>query len=198
MRRWLLPGEQVIVVTRRQPRMLAAPVVVFVLVPALASYGCAWIIKGGPRKLFPLVDPAWNAWFLAACIGLALVIIVGYSFRRFLQWRAVSYVLTNRRVMARFGWLGRRDWQVSLASVHNIGVRQSLLQRILRSGNIFLDTGHGRGSLMTEVPEVARFRNFILDAVDELPEGWTSEAGTGEAPDAESSWMMREGERDER
>jgi hypothetical protein len=51
---------------------------------------------------------------------------------------------------------------------------------------------------MTEVPEVARFRNFILDAVDELPEGWTSEAGTGEAPDAESSWMMREGERDER
>jgi uncharacterized membrane protein YdbT with pleckstrin-like domain len=180
MRKELLPGEQVIVVTRRQARMLGGPVLVFILVPALAAYGCAWIVKGGPAKLLPVLDATWTPWLLAACIGIAAAIIVGYSLRRFLKWRAVRYILTSRRIVARFGMFRRRDWQVSLAAIRNVGVQQSVLQRIFRSGNISLDTGHPGGTIMTDVPEVAKFRSFILDAIDELPEGEIFEAGAVE------------------
>ena len=38
MRKDLLPGEQVIVMTRPQPRMLFIPAVVFVVAPALAAF----------------------------------------------------------------------------------------------------------------------------------------------------------------
>ncbi len=47
MRKDLLPGEQVIVMTRPQPRMLFIPAVVFVVAPALAAFASAWIIRGG-------------------------------------------------------------------------------------------------------------------------------------------------------
>ena len=55
MRKELLPGEQVIVVTRPQPRTLIVPALLFILVPALAAYASAWIVKGGPARLVPLI-----------------------------------------------------------------------------------------------------------------------------------------------
>ena len=55
MRKELLPGEQVIVVTRPQPRTLIVPALLFILVPALAAYASAWIVKGGPGQLVPAI-----------------------------------------------------------------------------------------------------------------------------------------------
>ncbi|MFP5312312.1 MAG: PH domain-containing protein, partial [Actinomycetes bacterium] len=53
MRKSLVPGEQVIVTTRPQPRKLAGAAVAFVLAPALAAYASAWIIRGGAVRLAP-------------------------------------------------------------------------------------------------------------------------------------------------
>ena len=101
--------------------------------------------------------------------------------------------------------------QISLASVRHVEVSQSLWQRILRSGNISLDTGHGVDAVIPDVPEVARFRNFVLDAIDELPDSATFDgAGFGgaifEADRAQGfdgnvtqyGWDTKEGGRDER
>ncbi|MCA4133661.1 PH domain-containing protein [Arthrobacter sp. M4] len=187
MRKELLPGEQVIVVTRRQPRMLILPVLVFILVPAIAAYLAAWITKGGVKGFIPLVTAAWTPWLLLACLLLATWALLGYTVPRVLKWRSVRYFLTNRRIIARFGMLRRSDWQVPLAAIRNVGVHQSILQRVLRSGNISLDTGHDAALVMADVPEAATFRAFVLDAIGELPDG----GDFGE-------WQLREGGGDER
>lgn len=190
MRKQLLPGEQVIVVTRQQARRLFFPVAAFILVPALAAYACAWILRGGPGRLLPLMSGSeWTFWLMAACVFLAAVVLLGYCLPKYLEWLAVRYILTSRRIIARFGMLRRRDWQLSLAAVRNVGLRQSLLQRTLRSGNISLDTGQPGGTLMPDVPEAARFRSFILEAIDGLP-------GVS-AVDSESTWVRKEGGQDE-
>lgn len=74
-----------------------------------------------------------------------------------------------------------------LAAVRSVGVKQSLLQRILRSGNISLDTGHPGETILADVPEVGRFRSFILEAMAELPEGaWSGQdSGMGPANDGD-------------
>ena len=72
MRKELLPGEQVIVVTRPQPRTLIVPALLFILVPALAAYASAWIVKGGPARLVPLIKESareWTPWLIGACIA---------------------------------------------------------------------------------------------------------------------------------
>jgi uncharacterized membrane protein YdbT with pleckstrin-like domain len=177
MRKDLLPGEQVIVVTRPQPRKLTFPAMLFVVVPALGAFASAWIVKGEPARLLPLITREWTPWLVAVCAGAVAWILLGYCLPRVLRWHATRYVLTSRRIVARYGMLRRRDQQVSLASVRHVGIRQSLTQRILRSGNISLDTGHGEDTVIPEVPEVSRFRNFILDAIDELPDGEIPETG---------------------
>jgi membrane protein YdbS with pleckstrin-like domain len=211
MRRDLLPGEQVITVTRPQPRKLFFPALLFIVVPALGAFASAWIVKGEPSKLVPLITGDWTPWLVAVCVAAVAWILLGYCLPRVLKWHATQYVLTSRRIVARYGMLRRRDMQISLAAVRHVEVSQSLWQRILRSGNISLDTGHGVDAVIPDVPEVARFRNFVLDAVDELPDkvtfdGAAFDGAIFEADRAEGSagdvtqygWDTREGGRDER
>jgi membrane protein YdbS with pleckstrin-like domain len=176
MRKELLPGEQVIIVTRPQPRRLVFPAVVFIVVPALAAYAIAWIIRGGPRRLAPAVTSAWTPGLLGVCVAVAAFILLGYCLPRVLRWHGTQYILTSRRMVHRHGLLRRRDRQVPLAAVRNIGISQSLFQRMMRSGNISLDTGHPYSTTFSDVPEVVTFRNYILDAMDDLPEGDIFEA----------------------
>jgi membrane protein YdbS with pleckstrin-like domain len=202
MRKELLPGEQVIVVTRPQPRTLTVPALLFILAPALAAYASAWIVKGGPARLVPLIKESaqeWTPWLIGACIALAAWVLLGYCLPRVMTWHATKYTLTSQRLIARHGMLRRRDQQVSLATVRNVVVHQSLLQRVLRSGNISLDTGHPNSAVLPDVPEVAMFRNFILDAIHDLPQGGVLGA-EGVPYDANSPWPLdvREGGRDER
>ncbi|MDQ0077199.1 PH domain-containing protein [Arthrobacter oryzae] len=214
MRKDLLPGEQVITVTRPQPRKLAFPGLLFIVAPALGAFASAWIVKGEPARLVPLITKEWTLWLVAVCVAGVAWILLGYCLPRLLRWHATQYILTSRRIVARYGMLRRRDVQISLASVRHVGVSQSLWQRILRSGNISLDTGHGADAVIPDVPEAAKFRNFVLDAIDELPDGVIFEADrvqgdAGDAPqyrpwdmrepwDTREQWDTREGGRDER
>lgn len=199
MRKELLPGEQVIVVTRPQPRTLIVPALLFIVVPALAAYASAWITKGGPGKLIPVITKEWTVWLIGACVALAAWALLAYCLPKVVAWHATRYTLTSQRLVARYGMLRRRDQQVWLAGVRNVYIEQSLLQRILRSGNISLDTGYPARSVVPDVPEVATFRNFILDAIDDLPRGEVpGTGGTMHNPGETRLWEPREGGRDER
>ncbi len=190
-------------VTRPQPRALIVPALWFIVVPALAAYASAWIVKGGPAKLVPLLTREWSVWLIGLCVALAAWVLLGYCLPRALTWHSTRYILTSQRLVARYGMLRRRDQQVYLAAVRNIEIRQSLLQRVLRSGNISLDTGYPASTVVPDVPEVGTFRNFMLDAMNELPQGGSFGA-EGISHNAEGGWdatwpwETREGGRDER
>jgi membrane protein YdbS with pleckstrin-like domain len=199
MRKDLLPGEQVIVMTRPQPRMLFIPAVVFVVAPALAAFASAWIIRGGPRALYPAYTADWTVWLVGGCVLAALWALCGYCLPRLLRWHGTRYFLTSRRIMARYGMLRRRDQQVFLASVRNVTVTQTVLQRMLRSGTISLDAGHQFSAVLRDVPEVATFHRFVLDALDELPKDEFFEWGhVQDGSDSGFPRDVREGGRDER
>lgn len=188
-----------IVVTRPQPRTLIVPALLFIVVSALAAYASAWIVKGGPGKLVPLITGEWTVWLVAVCVALAAWVLLACCLPRVMTWHATRYTLTSQRLVARYGMLRRRDQQVSLAAVRNVVIEQSLLQRVLRSGNISLDTGYPSSTVVPDVPEVATFRNFILDAIDDLPQGEVFGAdGMMHHPDEAWPWETREGGRDER
>lgn len=197
MRKELLPGEQVIAVTRQQGRSLFLPVLAFIVVPAVAAYACAWVVKGNAQRLAPFITVEWTPWLMGAAMVLAAWLLLAYSFKRVLHWRSVRYILTSRRILAKHGMFRRNDWQVSLMAVRNVGVHQTLVQRALHSGNISLDTGHSGVAVLNDVPLVGKFRGFILDAMDELPKGEVFEGEVLRDFD-ELPWELREGGRDER
>jgi uncharacterized membrane protein YdbT with pleckstrin-like domain len=200
MRKDLVPGEQVIVTTRPQPRKLAGPAAAFITAPAAAAFASAWIIRGEAGRLMPALSLERTPWLVTGCALGAAWIWLAYCLPRLLRWQGIRYTLTSRRIVARYGMLRRTDRQVNLAAVRNITVSQSLLQRVLRSGNISLETAY-QGVVVTlqDVPEALRFRDFVLDASDQLPEGGEFETDDGsDDTDEAPQWDLREGGRDER
>ncbi|MCY0905658.1 PH domain-containing protein [Arthrobacter sp. H14-L1] len=168
MRSWLAPGEQVIVQSRPQARALTGPAVAFILIPAAGGFALAWLSHGGLARL-PSQTAAWQEPLAIAVVVLGIAALVLYPLRRFLRWAGTRYTLTSRRMVVRRGWLHRERQDIALASVRNLGTRQSALQRILRSGNITLDMGFDGSAAISDIPEVARFRDLVLDAINELP-----------------------------
>ncbi|HEY8702356.1 MAG TPA: PH domain-containing protein [Arthrobacter sp.] len=198
MRKDLVPGEQVIVTTRPQPRKLAGAAAAFIAAPAAAAFASAWIISGGATRLIPPVSSAWSPWPVTGCVLGAAWIWLAYCLPRLLRWQGTRYTLTSRRIVARYGMLRRRDQQVNLAAVRGLTVHQSVLQRILRSGNISLETGYQAVVTIQDVPEAARFRDFVLDAIGELPEHGDEETDDmSDHTDEALRWESREGGRDE-
>jgi membrane protein YdbS with pleckstrin-like domain len=199
MRRDLVPGEQVIVTTRPQARMLIAPSAVFIAAPAAAAFASAWIIRGEAERLVPALSSDWSPWLVAGCILAVAWIWLAYCLPRLLKWQGTRYTLTSRRIVARYGMLKRRDQQVNLAAVHNLMLTQSVVQRVLRSGNISLETGYQGTVIFADVPEAVRFRDFLLDAIDGMPGDVAFGAGdAGDYPGGTVPWELREGGTDER
>lgn len=205
MRKDLVPGEQVITTTRPQPRKLAGPAAAFIAAPAAAAFASAWTLRGETARVAPWVSAAWTPWIVFACILGVAWIWLAYCLPPLLRWQGTRYTLTNRRIVARYGLMRRRDVQVNLASVRNLTVHQTVLHRILRSGNISLETGYQGVVRIQDVPEVFRFRGFVLDAMDELPaggsaeiEGMPDDTGESEYRDQGLPWALREGGHDER
>ncbi|MET3720249.1 MULTISPECIES: PH domain-containing protein [unclassified Arthrobacter] len=199
MRKGLVPGEQVITTTRPQPRKLAGPAALFIAAPAAAAFASAWTLRGEASRVVPAVSADWTPWIVLACVLAAAWIWLAYCLPRLVRWQGTRYILTSQRIVARYGILRRRDEQVNLASVRNVTVHQSVVQRILRSGNISLETGYQSVVTVQDVPEAARFRDFVLDAMAELPEGRDPE--TDESWDSAGDvlpWELREGGHDER
>ncbi|BCT75513.1 hypothetical protein SCMU_13550 [Sinomonas cyclohexanicum] len=195
MRRILTPGEQLIVTTRRHGRMLVLPAVVLIAVCGAGAFAAGWLARGHLEQTFPWLPPGSRQWLALVPALLGVWILLGYCLRELLAWRSVRYVLTSQRVLRRERGLTRRDRAMPLSLVRDVNLHQGFMQGMLRSGTITLTSGQSAQLTLADVPEARRFSEFILDAIEELPDDapWH---GPGDEitdlGDASLPWELRE------
>lgn len=167
MRPRLAPGERLIGSTRRQPRQLVWPFLVFLLVLLGGGYGLGWLNRPGQEPR--LVE--WTPVLMLAIAAAGVLIILRFCLVPLLRWAGNWYILTDRRLLIRRGILHRNMQELMLWNIHQLHLRQTLLQRALRSGNLLVDTGYGRTTEFTDVPDAERFRALTASAIEALPRG---------------------------
>jgi uncharacterized membrane protein YdbT with pleckstrin-like domain len=89
------------------------------------------------RVLFdghPAVLPSLGAWALAVItVGLAAIVFA-------LRARSVRYRITTQRIIVERGLLSKRMDQIDLYRINDYVVERPLLQRIVGTGNLTLET----------------------------------------------------------
>ncbi len=101
--------------------------------------GLVLVILGGvivgiiTRASGKSVDVPWVA--LVVVVGLLLVVVAGLV-RRI----ATTYTITNRRLAISKGILSKEHHETRLERVQNVNSSQSLLERMLRVGDVQFDT----------------------------------------------------------
>ena len=115
--------------------------------PAVMTAGAMLVLMP-----FAAVFPALNGLvFFAMLTGLAGVGL-GY-----LRQISDELVLTDRRIVSKFGFITRTTFELRLDQVEGVQVVQSFLGRILDYGTIFVT---GTGGLATPIPMCAQPLNF--------------------------------------
>lgn len=176
MRNRLLPGEQLILRTRPQPRRLIVPVAAGLLVVAVAAMMLAWLQPGPFGRLAPNAAAVRQPAVVLVLAG-AILLLVAYPVRRFLAWHSTRYLLTNRRILVWRGWPVRRSLDVPLSTLNVLDVRQKLVQRPFRCGDMVV-VANGSRCVLADIPEIDRFHQFahealgaaVRDTFGELPE----------------------------
>ena len=98
---------------------------------------------------------SWWSQFGIVLLGLVtLIAVVGLAFLAYawIKIRSTEVAITNRRIIAKFGFISRHTVEINLDKVESLRVEQGFWGRILNFGTIFIS---GAGSAVAPIPNIA-------------------------------------------
>ena len=99
---------------------------------------------------------------LTLVIGVGIVLLVW----AWIHIRSTEIAITNKRIIAKFGFVKRSTVEINLDKVEALRVEQGVLGRILNFGTILIS---GVGSTIDPIPSIADplvFRRKFMEATD--------------------------------
>ena|SRR5271154_4691962 len=93
---------------------------------------------------------------------LALIILV----KTYVEKNALEFVITNRRVVAKSGWIARSSMELELNRVGSIEIDQTSWGRMLGYGTVRI-SGLGAGfEYLNNIEAPIHFRNMAMQAIE--------------------------------
>jgi uncharacterized membrane protein YdbT with pleckstrin-like domain len=112
---------------------------------------------------------SWWSQFPLVFLGiLTLIAVIGLVFLvwAWIRVRSTELAITNRRIIAKFGFVQRHTVEINLDKVESLKVEQNVSGRILNFGTIFIS---GSGSSVAPIPNIADplvFRRRFMEATN--------------------------------
>ena len=148
------------VVLHRHPhwKRLLGPVLTLLLASALAAFGAAVVTH---------TDWAQNAKTVVSVViaGVWLLIVGWLTVWPFLNWWTTHFVITDRRVMFRHGLITRSGIDIPLARVNSVEFRHGLLDRMLRTGTLIIESASQDPLEFYDIPRVEQVHSLLYHEV---------------------------------
>ena len=101
-----------------------------------------------------------------AAVGLLVLWALWFG-ARLLQWLSTHFVLTTERLIYRKGLVAKHGRDVPLNRVNNIDMSQTVLERVLRAGDILIESaGESGQQRFTDIKSPEKVQREINRAVD--------------------------------
>lgn len=154
----LAKDEQVVLHRHPHWKRLIGPVLVLLAGTALAAFVAAVVNHTNWDS------NAKNIIF--AVIGVIWLVVVGWlTVWPFLNWRSTHFVITDRRVMFRRGVLTRSGIDIPLARINSVEFRHQLLDRILRTGTLIIESASQDPLEFHDIPRVEQVHSLLYHEV---------------------------------
>jgi uncharacterized membrane protein YdbT with pleckstrin-like domain len=110
----------------------------------------------------------WSVSWLIFLGILTLVLVVGLGILiwAWIRVRSTEIAITNKRIIAKFGFITRHTVEINLDKVESLRVEQGVMGRVLNYGTIFIS---GAGTAVAPIPDIADplvFRRKFMEATD--------------------------------
>lgn len=129
---------------------------------ALALY--VWLF---PPQIFS--SDIFNNWSLQSLIVLAAFVVgIYWLIRAYIYYATSEYVVTNKRVVIKIGWITRVSLELLLDKVEGVLVDQSVFGRIFNYGVITIIGTGGTKDSFPFIPDPLLFRKMVQQAVSDF------------------------------
>jgi uncharacterized membrane protein YdbT with pleckstrin-like domain len=112
---------------------------------------------------------SWWSQFWLVFFGIVLLVVVVGLFFLVAAWirvRSTEIAITNRRVIAKFGFVKRDTVEINLEKVEALKVEQGFMGRMLNFGTVFIS---GAGTSVAPIKDIADplvFRRKFMEATN--------------------------------
>jgi uncharacterized membrane protein YdbT with pleckstrin-like domain len=144
--RHLLPGEVVVYRTRLHWKLFVAPVLVSLVMAALAI----WALSADRR-----------VWAIPPLV-IALVLLLS----AWIQRRNSEFAVTSKRVIIKLGVITTRSMELLLSKIEGITVTQSLMGRMFGYGEIVVTGSGGTQEPFDSIQSPLDFRQAVQAATE--------------------------------
>jgi uncharacterized membrane protein YdbT with pleckstrin-like domain len=136
----LTDGESVVVDTRTHPKALIFPVLILLLTLIVAVF----------------LDKLISSHIVGLIVWIvALVVIVWFTVRPFLDWLTSTYTITTKRLITREGVLARSGHDIPLMRISDVAYDMGIIDRMLGCGTLVISDASTHGSVrLHDIPHV--------------------------------------------
>lgn len=159
----LARGERVVLHRHPHWKRLVGPVLALFLSTALAAF-VAGIVHGTDW------EPKAKAVVGAIVVAVWGVIVAGWTVWPLISWRTTHFVITDRRVMFRRGLATRSGFDIPLARINSVAYRHGLVDGILHTGTLIIESASQDPLEMDDVPGVERVHALLYHEVFDTSE----------------------------
>lgn len=135
----------------------------------MASYIDDALIKGekliyaGHVSLWSLAPLIFFGLIGLSIFGLGLILWI----MAFIRYKTTELAFTNKRVIAKFGFISRQTIELNISKVESIQVNQGVLGRIFNFGTLIIS---GAGNPQAPIPGISNpmaFRRAFMESQDQ-------------------------------
>jgi uncharacterized membrane protein YdbT with pleckstrin-like domain len=145
------------VVLHLHPHARAAVRPILVLLAALAVVLLVWI----------MLPPTTGGLIGVVVVGAAaLLLALTRGVWPLLVWRSTHYVFTDERILLQDGVVARQRRDLPLNRVNDHVMSQSLLDRLLGSGTLRIDSIGDQSAVLASVPHVQHVQTLLYQLIE--------------------------------
>jgi uncharacterized membrane protein YdbT with pleckstrin-like domain len=118
-----------------------------------------------------------SVWSLLPLLVIGLVFLAAWGLgllfwiAAFIKYKTTELAFTNKRVIAKFGFISRQTIELNLAKVESLQVNQGVLGRIFNYGTLVIS---GAGNPQAPIPGISNpmtFRRSFMEFQDRVGKG---------------------------
>lgn len=118
------------------------------------------IIYRGKVSLWAQLPMIIIGFFLLAAFGLGLILWLIV----FIRYKTTELAFTDKRVIAKFGFISRRTFELNIHKIESVQVEQSVLGRIFNYGTLVISGAGNPQAPILGISKPMEFRRAFMES----------------------------------
>lgn len=162
----LMPKEKILFSARVHPAVFLPSLISFIASIAFLVYA----LMSASKKTEP---SGIIAGFLILISGMFFLYTIGLGLQATVTLLTTEFAITNRRVIAKTGFIHRRTLEILLSKVESVAVYQNILGRALNFGNVTIVGTGGTRETFRAIVDPVGVRSQVNQIIERYMQAYT-------------------------